>query len=157
MTISDKDYADHLIKLYEGQTAHGRHHEVMRAQATNYVLVISAVLIGMASSGETFGSGLDVRDRAILGIVVVLVNAYGVLLSLTHYSRSKQSNEVGSAYRRALEPIHLAGGFTPTEVIRAEARNNMRKPFVGRFRLHIVWVLLHVMLALVGVALFVLV
>lgn len=80
--MSEKNL-DHWSRMYIEQVAHARHHETLRAQSTNPVVVVSAALLAfLASNAATLGR------QAMIGVFLIVVNVYGLLMSLKHYERS---------------------------------------------------------------------
>lgn len=141
-------YLDVWMRMYEEQVRHARHHEVLRAQSTNLVVAISAAVLAFIAS--TYATG---EQQHTLGAFLVLVNAYGLLMSLKHYERSRLHVTVGSQYRDALSEQTALNGLKIND-----ARSRGRQAHFGAFRItrsigaYWLWCGLHILLALGGLA-----
>lgn len=156
MSLTDKDYADHLLKLYEGQVVHARHHELLRAQAANYIVVISIALIGLLSSKMVPGGGLEPFGRTAILAALVIINIYGIILSRKHYERSSRHNGVAGAYRKALFELHKNQVDRDLESIREGAitKNDRKFRISQSIPLNALWAALHLIFAGIGIFLF---
>jgi hypothetical protein len=154
--IGKKEYVDALLKLYGDQVAHTRHHETMRAQSVNYVLVASVAMISVLAADRVFGSTLDMAGRLAITILVVVLNAYGVILSRKHSERGRVHSRVAGQYRRQVSLEMEAAGFPATETLRERGRQRAKEefPVLHRVHLHRLWEWLHFIIILMAVALF---
>jgi hypothetical protein len=139
---------DHWSRMYQEQVVHARHHETLRAQSTNLIVVVSATLLAfLASNAASPGR------QVVLGVFLIAVNAYGLLMSLKHYERSRLHVTVASRYRDVLSENTAVGGQTLNEA-RASGHqaHSERFPisFVASVRAYVMWSGLHVLLALIG-------
>ena len=71
------------LRMYEEQVRHARHHETLRSQSTNVIIILSAAILAFLSS-EYIPSG----QHVVLATFLVLANAYGFVMSLKHYERN---------------------------------------------------------------------
>ncbi|MFN4183849.1 MAG: hypothetical protein ACK4M6_03625 [Hyphomonas sp.] len=156
VTLSGKEYGDHLLKLYDGQITHARHHELMRAQATNYIVVVSTALIGVLSSKFALGGGLEPYGKASILVALIAINIYGAVLSRKHYERSRRHNRVASAYRRELFRLHKESSGADLESLRQAMieENDLEFKASRKIPLHNLWVALHLLFAGIGVFVF---
>lgn len=81
---------DMLKTLYREHADQARHHETARAQATNLILVLAAVLTELVTTKSGFGA----RGAALAGWVIV-----GVLLSFKHHERNRLRATIARTYR----------------------------------------------------------
>lgn len=154
-TSSTEDRLDGWLRLYEGQIEHVRHHENMRAQATNVIIAISAAMVAFLASGDTPTN----RPHALIfvGTFVVVVNLYGLLMSLKHYERARLSAEKASGYREVVSEL-ISTATHNVESIRqsVEAEHDKHSHMLlTKVRAHYLWSGLHLVIAIIGAAIFV--
>lgn len=140
---------DMLKTLYREHTDQARHHETARAQATNLILVLAAVLTGLVTTKSSFGAqGIILTGWAIVGLGV-----FGVLLSLKHHERNRLHLTIARTYRDYLaarlsdSTIRELSGFGREE--------HVAKPLWGamnRVHLFYLWSVLNGFIALLGLA-----
>ena len=102
--MEDKNY-EIWLRMYEEQVRHGRHHEVLRSQSTNMVLAISAALLAFISSDYT-AAGHD----KLVSVFIVVINVYGLIMSLKHYERSRLHVGVAGKYRDVVSELSEIDG-----------------------------------------------
>jgi hypothetical protein len=153
-TLSAQDYVTYLARLYEGQVQHLRHHEVMRSQATNYILVASVGLLSLLAAKGIFGYGWEPTGKILVCILIVLLNGFGALMSLKHSERSQLHSATGSSYRKQISKLFEATEFEPPEAIRVAAheRHRAAHPVLLNVPLYQLWVALHALLGILSVA-----
>jgi len=153
--MDEHDYVDKLFAFYNEQVEHARHHEVMRAEATNYILVGSTGLIGLLSAATVFGATWDFRSRVIIAGVIAVLNAYGILLSYKHYERNRLHVSIARKYRAEISERCVASGFPAPNEMREAGRTRSEKkyPCTSRIRLHVLWMSLHAIFILIALAL----
>ena len=136
------------MRMYEEQVRHARHHETLRTQSTNLIIVISAAILAYLSSKLVLPSQI-----IVIGIFLILINLYGCIISLKHYERSQMHLEVSRHYRDVLSSLSAAGGTELNEVRKAgrDAHNNQPNP-IRKLRVYFLWAALHVLIALIGAA-----
>jgi len=144
--MNDHSY-DVWLRMYEEQMRHARHHETLRTQATNFVVTLSGGILALVAAVPTAEEW-----RSTLGIFILLINAYGLLMSLKHYERSRLHVTVGSKYRDVLSVI-LPIGERQLNDERTIGRKEHRKTFyfVHHLRAYILWSGLHAILGLGGI------
>jgi predicted membrane channel-forming protein YqfA (hemolysin III family) len=142
-----KDKIELLWRLYQEHCAWERHQEAQRSSATNFVLVVAAAVLSII----TINKSTDITDLP-LTIFLVLLGVFGVILSMKYYERFARHQTLAGAYRVALDQeipeAQILG-------IRSEAErchtDNYR--LMHKWRLHWLWIGLHVAVALMGVVL----
>lgn len=152
--LVEQDYVDKLFALYSEQIEHARHHEVMRAEATNYILVASTALIGFISA-DKFGSAFGPHARIAAVVVTILLNIYGMLLSAKHYERNRLHARVAGKYRTEISDRFAHAGFTAPNALRKAGRDEAqrRHPFLYEIRLNWLWIALHMLFIVIAVVL----
>jgi hypothetical protein len=143
--MSEKNL-EYWARMYQEQITHARHHETLRAQATNLIVVISGALLAFLSS-----NAVTPGRQVILGTFLIVVNIYGLLMSLKHYERNQLHVTVAREYRNFLSKNASAFGKTLNE-IRAlgiqEHKENF--PIIRNVRTYALWSGLHLLLAMIG-------
>lgn len=136
------------LRMYEEQMRHARHHEEMRSQSTNFILAISAALLAFIAS-EVATPDL----RSALGLFLVVVNIYGLVMSLKHYERSRLHVAVGGDYRDVISDASSFGGTRVNDVrAAAKAAHAASYRFLRPVRAYLLWSGLHIVLAALGAA-----
>ena len=129
------------------QTAHGRHHETLRSQSTNLIVAVSAALLAFISS-----SG-DASSRIwVLSTFLIVINIYGLVMSLKHYERSRLHYSVSRKYANLISDASPLLGRTLNEV-RSEAHEEHEQTFAGvwHVRASYLWCGLHALIAAIGI------
>ena len=134
------------MRMYEEQLRHARHHETLRTQSTNLIIMISAAILAYLSSKIVLPS-----QSVVVGIFLILINLYGCIISLKHYERSQMHLEVSRHYRDVLSSLSAAGGTELNKVRKAgrDAHNSQPNP-IRKLRVYLLWSALHVLIALVS-------
>lgn len=139
---------DHWSRMYLEQVTHARHHETLRAQSTNLVVVVSAALLAfLASNAATPGR------QVMVGVFLIAVNVYGLLMSLKHYERSRLHVTVASRYRDVLSDNTPVGGQTLNEARESGHQAHRERfpiPLIAGVRAYAMWSGLHLLLAVIG-------
>ena len=137
---------EYWSKMYQEQITHARHHETLRSQATNLIVVISGALLAFLSSvAATPGR------QVILGVFLIVVNIYGLLMSIKHYERSRLHVTVAGQYRDFLSQNASAfGNSINTTRKRGHEKHKQNFPIVQHFRTYALWSGLHLLLAMIG-------
>lgn len=87
------------LRMYEEQVRHARHHETLRSHSTNLIIAISAAILAFLSANSASTSN---RQQCIFGIFIIIVNVYGIFMSLKHYERNQLHIAVSREYREAV-------------------------------------------------------
>lgn len=147
--MNKEGYAlDVWVRMYEEQIRHVRHHEALRSSSTNFVVVISAAVLGL------FAADMTSEWRWLLGPFVVVINVYGLLMGLIHYERSRLHHAVADRYRDVISESCKAGGHEMNELRRAARREHFGHSRLPRWlRVYRLWCGLHILLAALGVSL----
>ena len=142
--MSDEKNVDVWLRMYEEQTRHIRHHELMRTQATNLVVVISAALLAL------YGTKTVEVGALLIGPFIAAVNLYGLLMSMKHYERSLLHASVGSAYRAKVSEHSAIDGQSINDVRHVAHEKHAMGSRMSSVRAHWLWSGLHGLLILAG-------
>jgi hypothetical protein len=147
--MSDENHLATWLQFQLEQNNHGRHHELLRSQSTNLVVVVSAALLAFMSSQA--GSS---HTLWALSALLVVLNTYGFVMSLKHYERSHLHYSVARAYADRISGVSPLDGAN-LNVTRAEVHSSHEQHFslVHRIRANWLWACLHLLIAVIGVIL----
>lgn len=137
---------DIWVRMYEEQIRHARHHDALRAQATNLIVVMSGGALAFLASGHASS-----KDSAVLGAFIIVINGYGFLMSLKHYERSRQHVAVAAEYRDEVSvAAHLNGKALNEARAKAKSEHHQRFPIFRNVRAYALWAGLHFVLTVLG-------
>ena len=137
------------LRMYEEQVRHARHHETLRSQSANVIIVLSAGILAFLSS-EYVSSG----QHVVLATFLVLANAYGFVMSMKHYERNRLHVAVAGRYRSLLSQCSALDGCTVNEEREIGHNGHFRDyRIMGRLRTHLLWSGLHIVILFVAVLL----
>lgn len=145
-SLTTEKNIDIWARMYEEQVRHARHHETLRAQSTHLIVVISAALLAFLSSNAA-----STGQHYVLGVFLIVLNVYGLIMSLKHYERSRLHVTVAAQYRDAISDNSAIDGLKLND-----ARNTGHKvhkerfPWIGDVRAYVMWSGLHFVLAVIG-------
>jgi len=132
--------------MYEEQVRHARHHETLRSQSTNLIVAISAAIFGLMASSSASGD-----HPHLLGTFLVVINLFGLLMSLKHYERSRLHVTVASKYRDVISEDSKIGDRELNLSRKAgKDSHSMRFAKSSRLRAYVLWSGLHLILAGMG-------
>ncbi|MEU4422049.1 hypothetical protein AB0F81_15600 [Actinoplanes sp. NPDC024001] len=123
---------------------HARQHEAQRSIATNMVLLLTSASVGLMVTVK-FG-----YRTVPLAVAIILLGAFGFLLSAKHYERSQRSTALAVEFERRLDEMDEALQIAATRRA-GESINESAHPLLFKIRLNKLWSALHVLVFLVGV------
>lgn len=133
-----------LWAYYLEQRTSARSFDDQRTSIANFVLTIAGILIGFSATLAFSWSSI------IVYVFVALLGAYGVATTRKLYECSS------FCMRRAADALGRLKGTYPYTLaeIKESALSEQRKQFriISRVRLHLVWIILHVLILCFGVA-----
>lgn len=142
------DNGEILWRIYQEHCVWERHHEAQRSSATNVLVVVAAGVLSVIALDD----GLTGIDLALAAFLVV-VGLFGALMSAKQYERFARHQCLASAYRRALDD-HFRDSRLLALRSEAESLHEARHPILGRLlRLNHLWTAIHLLTALFGVIL----
>jgi hypothetical protein len=165
------DSIEFLWRYYEEHAAQARQHETLRASVASILGGIGAAVVALA------GTDGMTRTDAFAGVVVIALGILGAALSIKHYERNRMHTRIMGEIRDEISALQQKPELGPrrTGAIRAAAEKYHNKTFTlferrsdcgrkseentvarsrwVRLRLHTLWLLLNLFVALVGVLL----
>lgn len=135
-----------LLKLIEFQWGFLRQTEDQRAQITNMLLLIASALIGFIAQK---GLGLEVLPVTLL---LLALGIYGAVISEKLYERFNFFRERIEAAERKLNSLHPDAEI-PKLWREGNEINAKTFPRLNKVRLHRLWLLLHMGIAVAGITL----
>lgn len=111
------------------------------------IVSVSAAVVAFLSSGAV------AQDRRyLLGVLLVIVNLYGLLMSLKHYERSRLHVTVSARYRDLISEMTQVKGMTLNDARKAGHEEHSKKfRWTRRIRAYAMWSGLHLVLAMMGI------
>lgn len=138
--------SDVLLAYWQEQRTHARHTEDQRATLTNLILIISAATLGFLSQW-----GWTLRSLSIT-VPLIFLGLYGAVASEKLYERNLHHHRQAGAFSRLLS--ETTGAPDHDEALQDVRRDFAAEhPVMHRLRLYMLWITLHVMIALLGVVL----
>ena len=135
-----------LIEFCKQCWVEAKQSEDQRATLTNIILgVASAVTVLIAQKGLA-------KDTLPLSILLIVLGIYGAVASEKLYERHQMHSTRASVYRERLDELHPNAQVI---VRRSEAlkRHDPNFPRLSKIRLHYLWLTLHLIIALAGLIL----
>ena len=94
------------------------------------------------------------NQRWILALFLILINVYGLMMSLKHYERSRLHHAVSGRYRNVISKASKSDSYVLNELRhQAQSEHKARRSLMWRVRAYWMWCGLHALLALLGVGL----
>lgn len=140
---------DAWVRMYEEQVRHARYHESLRSSSTNIAVVVSAAVLGLFAAAD-----LASDQRWMLALFLIVINAYGLMMSLKHYERSRLHHAVSGRYRNVISEATKFDSYVLNELrCAAHSEHKARRWLMWRVRAYWMWCGLHALLALLGAGL----
>jgi len=159
---------DTLQSYYDEHAAHARNHEEQRERATNLILSIAGLLVGLVTFAKLSLLSLPAA------ICIVLLGIFGFVFAGKHYERFRYHTAIMEAIRLEIERMSSDPKITPKSLseLRSDGETNHYEKFtwpsfrgsrcasqatarswIARQRLHVFWESVHVLVVVIGVAL----
>lgn len=132
---------DILLGLYAQQNSGLKHHEVQRATITNLVVVVAGATLGL------YHYVPDPLVKNLLAVFVIVLGAFGAVLSAKHFQLSTRHGALAREYRRKME---AANGSCAIEYERITRENERAYPRLSKLSLWWLWVTFHLFIAGLG-------
>lgn len=142
--------AELLWKLFQEYASEARHHEQQRATVTGFFSALAAGVLTLVGMDKT----LSLSDLPA-SLFLVVIGIFGCLFSAKQYERYYVSMERARQYRLALQDEVPGSRILELKKI-ADKKAAERFPRLHVWRLGLLWVALHALIALFGVLLAVL-
>jgi hypothetical protein len=140
------DDSDVLLKLYEEERQHARDAESQRGTLT-------FLIVGVASGLLSFATERGLTPNTIwLTALLVVLGVYGFVTSLKLYERFRFHTTRARNYRRRIAALHPNAQLNEIKDQAAD-EHLQRFPRLARSGLQNFWAALHLIIAVVGVAL----
>jgi hypothetical protein len=151
MARSDRDSESHirtLLEFYKDNVAYQRHHEDIRFKGSQLIIAVAGALLAtikIASLGSA---------NYAVGFFIVFLGLLGVVHVLKHTERADRHATIARGYRHAISELGDANATTSVEQIHRLAASNhkQRAGFVYQLRARWMWVLMHIAVIILGVA-----
>jgi len=137
------DDADVLLKIVEDQLINARNTELQRATITNFVIVISAAIIGFFAT-----KGVN-QNSLPLAIFLVLLGVYGAIFCLKLYERWHLNVKLAKRWRDRIAELHPEARI---DELRGEAikEHEREYPILHKIRVHHLWIIFNILIAIIG-------
>ena len=133
-----------LLKLYREERTQGRQSETQRSTIANFIITISAVVLGfLVQKGFTM-------ESLPLAILLIGLGIYGAVISVKLYERWEYHMRRAKCWRTRVDELNPDAGI---ERCRKKARKEQKEkhPILWKIKLHWLWLILHISIALSGV------
>lgn len=125
---------DAWVRMYEEPVRHVRHHESLRSSSTNIAVVVSTGVLGL------FAADMVSDQRWMLALFLILVNVYGLMMSLKHYERSRLHHAVSGRYRAVISEASKFDSYVLNELrCHAQSEHKARRSLMSRVRAYWMW------------------
>jgi hypothetical protein len=141
------DAEELLWRLYEDNREFARHHEHLRATASNLTMAISAGVLGLV----TFDGHLGTEDFP-LTLLLAILGFFGALFTAKHYERVRLHLNRAAQYFAKLDESYPNSKIDELRRM-GTSQNNAAFPRLNKLRLHRFWIALHLLVSLLGVSL----
>jgi positive regulator of sigma E activity len=166
--IPESKYMDRLQSYYDEHAAQARQHEEQRERATNLILSIAGLLVGLITFAKLSLWSLPAA------VCIALLGSFGFLFAGKHYERFRFHTEIMDAIRREIERVSNDPESTPKtlsalrddgelrhyeEFTWPSFRGSRSKPqskarsWIARQRLHVFWEFVHLLVVVIGIPL----
>ena len=110
------------------------------------IVAVSAALLAFIASAV-----ISNDHNGLIGVFIVIINLYGLVMSLKHYERSRMHINVRGKYRDMISNVSEIDG-RKNNMARKEGKDAhpTRFPRLNRIRGDVLWSRLHLILAFVG-------
>lgn len=145
-----KDKNDILWGMYQEHYLNARHHETLRANVTNFIIIVSGA-IGTLIAAE----GLNRTDLP-LTVLLIFLGLFGAIFSTAHSERYLAHKTRATAFRDQLDTLLFSDSDNTLKKIKTdiEAQRHEDYPLL-RFvvNAHWLWLLFPLIVALIGILL----
>lgn len=138
------DSTDALLNLYQEERNQGRQSETQRSTIANFIITISAVVLGfLVQKGFT-------PESLPLAILLIGLGVYGAVISAKLYERWQYHMRRARRWRKRVDELNPDAKI---EICKKKAKKEQKKkhPILWKVRLHWLWSALHISIALSGV------
>jgi hypothetical protein len=140
------DDTDVLLKFCEQQWMEAKQAEDQRAVITNIILLVTSALLGLITQ-----NGLS-SNMLPLTILIFLLGLYGVVTSQKLYERHQFHIQRLQSWRKRIDELHPNAQLNKLRE-EAVAKHKTIYPKLYGLRLHLLWLVMHSVISLIGVIL----
>lgn len=140
------DETEILLRLHEDQWTHARHSEDQRATVTNLVITLASA--GIAFIAQT---GLNPTKLPIT-VLLIILGLYGAFTSEKLSERSRYHIIRARLLRKRIDELYPDAKIEQLKE-EAERYHKNRDSFLYDFKLHYLWLALHLAISLTGIIL----
>ena len=139
------DEIEVLLRHCENEWNKARHSEEQRATMTNFIVLVAAGVLGLIGQ-------LAFDTRSIpLALLLILLGTYGAVTSAKLYERWQPHKTRARFWSSRIDEL------CPEAQIRKQRESawrhhKSRHPHLAKVRLHWLWVILHALIAVLGLA-----
>ena len=138
------DDHDILIKLYDENCNHSRHHENLRATMSNLIILVGTGLLGLVTIDQHI-----TKTALPLTLFLTLLGIFGALFSAKHYERLRLHRGRAHAILAELNK-RFPSAHIQQLMQQADEANKTTFPLLSQWKLNHFWTLLHALIALIG-------
>jgi len=139
------DDTEVLLRLCEEQWCQGRQSESQRATVTNFIITISAAILGFLVQKEFTLTSLP------LAILLIALGVYGAVISAKLYERWQFHMRRARYWRKRIDELHPDARIDQLKV-ESDLEHKRKYPKLEKIRLNRLWSALHILIILIGVA-----
>jgi len=141
------DIRDILIARYKEERNYTRHHENQRATVTNVIIAMAALTLAFLEKSK------EPLLQMAASLFLIGLGVFGAILSRKHYERFRFHNIWAREFDRKLREIEPTLHIEEYEVIRNQHYEKF--PWTGEARLNWLWTGIHLLIVVIGTALFI--
>lgn len=141
------DKVELLWRYLKENLEHSRHHETLRATATNIIVSVSGASFAIVAWDRCLNAG----DLPLLAFLVIL-GGFGALFSAKQWERASFHNQRARTLRDEIDRSPVAPGFRELRH-QADAVHNEQHPWLSRRELHSFWIALHLSISALALVL----
>jgi len=138
------DTTDVLLNLIDKQWSQAKQSEDQRSTLTNYVILVAGGLESFIVQ-RSFS-----KETLVLAVILVLLGILGAIASAKYYERFRLSMHRVGAMMDKLEELHKDARIWELQT-QADKEHIERFPKLNKIRLHYIWLMLHIGIAVLGV------
>jgi hypothetical protein len=140
------DTIDVLLQFIEENWTQTRQHETQRATISNLIVIIAAAISGVVTQ-----TGFNINSLP-LALILIALGIYGAVASAKLYERSQYHNNRANHLRARLNELCPDAEIEQLKTIADKEHKDHYPMLATRISLHNVWLLLHIFIALLGIA-----
>jgi FtsH-binding integral membrane protein len=141
------DESEILWRMFQEHRTHGRHHEVLRSNATTIIFGITAAVLTVVGFEKQVS-----RHHWPLGLFLVFVGLYGVVFSAKQYERIAMHASRARKLRAQIDAT-IPGARLLKIVEEAKSEHASRWKHLSRIKHDWFWTMFHAVIVVAGITL----